>query len=83
MCDRIPFFQSALEITESELNRLEVLLKKCKENARKTYKCYVILENIDSKKDDIKIIKNCLDKNIRLCNLYNNLDKELNELPNP
>lgn len=83
MCDRIPIFQSTLHRMESELDRLYVLLEKCKEKMNSPYKCNLIAERIGNKKNDINAVQDILNTNVKICNLYYNLDKELSELPNP
>lgn len=75
MCDRIPIFQSSLHRMESELDRLYVLLKRCKDKMNSAHKCNLIAEQIFNKKNDITIVQDILHNNIRVCNLYYNLDK--------
>ena len=72
MCDRIPFIKSAIQITETEVERLSGLFKKCKEINKTGYKCYLISEQINDKKKTIDILQDSLQEHNDLCNMYNN-----------
>ena len=79
MCDRIPLLKQAINSTESDLEHLTKLLKRCKESTKKVYKCYLISDQITDKQRGLDFLKESLQENIQLCNMYQQLDKEVNE----
>jgi len=76
MCDKIPFIKLAIHNTESEIERLSRLLEKCKERTHKKYKCYLISDQINDKNGILKSLKESLETNIQLCNMYQQLDND-------
>ena len=73
MCDRIPLLESAIRITESDVEHLTGLFKKCKESTKKKYKCYLISDQINDKKKTLEFLKESLQENTELCNMYEQL----------
>jgi len=73
MCDRIPLIESAIRITESDVEHLSGLFKKCKESTKKKYKCYLISDQINDKKKTLDFLKESLQENTELCNMYEQL----------
>ena len=70
MCDKIPLLESAIRMTETDIDHLTELLKKCKENTKKKYKCYLISDQINDKKKTMDALKESLQKNTELCTMY-------------
>jgi hypothetical protein len=68
MCDRIEQYETAIRFTESDVKRLTDLLERCKESTKKKYKCYLIKEQLDNKKQALELMKGELQENIKLCN---------------
>ena len=73
MCDRIPMLESAIRITESDVEHLSGLFKKCKESTKKKYKCYLISDQINDKKKTVDALKVSLQKHTELCTMYQRL----------
>ena len=73
MCDKIPILESAIRVTEKDMEHLTGLLKKCKESTKKKYKCYLISDQISDKNRTIILLKESLQKNIELCTMYQQL----------
>jgi hypothetical protein len=42
------------------------------------YKCYLISDQINEKQQSVEFLKESLQENIQLCNMYQQLDKEAN-----
>lgn len=78
MCDRIPLLENCIRIIESDVGRLTRLLKRCKESTKMVYKCYLISDQINEKQQSVEFLKESLQENIQLCNMYQQLDKEAN-----
>ena len=74
MCDRIPFIKNIIQTTESEVERLSGLFKKCKESNKKGHKCYLISAQINDKKKTIDILQESLQEHIDLCTMYQQLE---------
>ena len=80
MCDKLKFYEPAIYSLDSEVNYLTKLLKKCKESTNKKYKCHLISDQINDKNSTLKKIKEMVEENRKLCEMYQQLDKEVNEM---
>lgn len=78
MCDRIPLIKCAIQNTETEVERLSGLFKKCKELNKKGHKCYLISAQINDKKNTIDTLQKTLQEQIDLCNMYQQLEMGAN-----
>jgi hypothetical protein len=78
MCDRIPFIKNIIHTTESEVERLSGLFKKCKESSNKGYKCYLISAQINDKKKTLDLLQESLQNHIDLCMIYQQLEMGTN-----
>jgi hypothetical protein len=78
MCDRILMIENGIRTTESQLHYFKKLLKVCEENKSKGYNCALISEQLSKKEKDMELFIELRKENVALCNLYHQLEKELN-----
>jgi hypothetical protein len=79
MCDKAVSLGNGIRAYESEVDYLKKLVKACEEDRSKGYPCELLTEQIMKKEKDIEIFREAQKKYVALCNLYQQIDKELNK----